>query len=113
MPTRPQLILAVVAALVLPGAALAVERTFVLEDHAGLRDWGPELVTYRLTSGGGELRQAQLTLVDTQGKAVPFQLADVKSSGGFITEANLSFVARLPKGGSYRYVLKPTDKDQS
>ena len=101
-------------ACLLAATAFAAERVFTLEDHANLRDWGPELVTYHLTSAGHEFREKELKLTDVAGKAVPFQLAGVKTDrGGYLVQAELSFVARLPKGGSYRYTLAPSVTDES
>ena len=103
-------------ALLLAGCvgAFAAERVFTLKDYANLYDWGPEMVTYHLTSAGQEFQVGKLTLTDTTGQVVPFQLSAVHTDRkGYLLRADLSFVARLPKGGSYRYTLAPSTTDES
>ena len=66
----------------------------------GYRDWGPELVHYRLDTQ--RFPPGRLVLTDAAGKAVPFQV-----DGGV-----LAFVASVPKGETAVYALaaSPTDR---
>lgn len=71
-----------------------------LRDY-GYRDWGGELVHYRVDTG--RFRPGQLVLLGPDGKAVPFQ----------VRRGVLSFVARLAKGKSVAYRLQACEKDRS
>ena len=60
----------------------------------GYRDWGPELVHYRVDTA--RFPPGKLVLLDQAGRAVPFQIDD----------GVLSFVASAAKGKTTTYVLK-------
>lgn len=67
----------------------------------GTRDWGPELVHYRLDTDA--FPPGKLLLKGPGGDAVPFQ----------IENGVLAFVAVLPKGESVTYTLEKSDRDRS
>ena len=67
----------------------------------GYRNWGPELVRYRIDPK--QFPQRKSVLLGPDGKAVPFQ----------IHEGTLSFVAELAKGQTVEYKLQASNKDRS
>ena len=84
----------------LPMAAVPADGVIRLIDY-GCRDWGPELVHYRVDTG--RFRSGRLVLLGPDGRAVPFQIED----------GVLSFVAELNEGQSVAYTLQPSDRDRS
>ena len=72
-----------------------------IADH-GCREWGPELVHYRVDTE--RFRPGRLVLLDARGAAVPFQ----------IDGDTLAFVASVPKGRSavYRLTFCPSDRSK-
>ncbi|MCY2952558.1 MAG: hypothetical protein NTU53_11360 [Planctomycetota bacterium] len=81
-------------------AAVPGDGVIQLTDH-GYRNWGPELVQYRIDPA--QFPPGNRVLLSPDGKAVPFQIkADV-----------LSFVAELSKGQTLQYRLQPADADRS
>jgi hypothetical protein len=66
----------------------------------GYRDWGPEVLQYRVDTKA--FRPGKLALLGPDGAAVPFQISD----------GVLSFVAALAKGqtAEYRLVASPGDR---
>ncbi|HUW34417.1 MAG TPA: hypothetical protein VM223_22650 [Planctomycetota bacterium] len=85
---------------VLQMAAVPDDGVIRLADY-GYRDWGPELVRYRIDAG--RFQPGKLVLTGPDGAAVPFQV-----EGGV-----LSFVAELKKGQSVSYTLAAADNDRS
>ena len=72
----------------------------VLADY-GIRDWGPEPVSYQIDLKA--FPPGKLALLASDGSAVPFQI-----------ESNiLTFVACVPKGGSAVYTLSKSATDRS
>ena len=67
----------------------------------GYRNWGPELVRYRIDPK--QFPQRKSELLGPDGNAVPFQ----------INEGMLSFVAELAKGQAVEYKLQASSKDRS
>ena len=67
----------------------------------GYRNWGPELVRYRVDSK--QFPQRKSVLLGPDGKAVPFQ----------VKEGMLSFVAELAKGQTVEYKLQASNMDRS
>ncbi len=67
----------------------------------GYRNWGPELVRYRIDPK--QFPQRNNVLLGPDGNAVPFQI-----NGGM-----LSFVAELAKGQTVEYKLQPSNTDRS
>jgi len=67
----------------------------------GYRNWGPELVRYRIDAKQFPRRRS--VLLGPDGNAMPFQ----------INEGRLSFVAELAKGQTVEYRLQASNKDRS
>lgn len=80
-------------------APLPPDGEIKLVDH-GYRNWGPELVRYRLTP---DQARGNHVLLGPDGAAVPFQVRD----------GQLSFVAALPKGSRASYRFQPAPADRS
>jgi hypothetical protein len=76
----------------LPMAAVPGDGVIRLTDY-GHRDWGPEVLRYRVDTS--RFRQGKPVLLDGEGKAVPFQ----------IKEDVLTFVAGVEKGKSVSFTL--------
>ena len=81
-------------------AAVPADGRLTLTDY-DRRDWGPELVHYRLDTKA--FVPGKLALLGPDGKAVPFQV-----EGDL-----LAFVASLPQGKSVTYTLVKADTDRS
>lgn len=104
MRTIPLLMIAAVTTLPFPlwadPASVPANGRIVLQEF-GCRDWGPDLVHYRLDPK--LFPTGKLALTDAAGRAVPFQI-----------ENNvLAFVATLPKGTTATYTLAQSDRDRS
>ena len=84
----------------LPMAAVPGDGVIRLTDY-GHRDWGPEVLRYRVDTS--RFRQGKPVLLDGEGKAVPFQ----------IKEDVLTFVAGVEKGKSVSFTLAASVKDRS
>jgi len=82
-----------------PRAAVPADGKMVLTDY-GLREWGPELVSYTLDTKA--FPPGRLALLGPDGKAVPFQVED----------GTLSFVASLPQGQAVAYTLQKSEADR-
>jgi len=67
----------------------------------GFRDWGPELVRYKLDTK--KFEPGRLVLLAGDGKAVPFQ----------IQNGTLMFVASVKKGQTATYNLQRADQDRN
>ena len=80
----------------------------VFEQQEVLRfDWARHLLTYEVEFERGKARADALSLVDSEGKALPFQLSEVETHrDGSIRRAKVSFYGELPANGSMRYVLR-------
>ncbi|WP_163318260.1 hypothetical protein [Dysgonomonas sp. 520] len=67
--------------------------------------WPTTLVTYPVKFAGN-ITEKDLVLVNTTtGAKEIFQLSRVKTSGNNLVSADISFLAKLPKDGEYRYEL--------
>ena len=84
----------------LPRAAVPADGKLVLRDY-GNRDWGPELVQYRVDPQ--RFAPGKLVLTDAAGQAVPFQ----------IEGDTLAFVATVGKGQTSTYTLAAAPTDRS
>jgi len=84
-------------------AAVPDNGTITLTDY-GYRHWGPELVRYRLDTR--RFVPGRLELVDSNGRAVPFQIVNGR-------ESLLEFVAAVRKGETATYTLRRADEDRS
>jgi len=84
----------------IPMAAVPDDGNIRLTDY-GYRDWGPELVRYRVDTE--RFVPGKLVLTGPDGRAVPFQIED----------GVLSFVAGLKRGESNVYTLAASEKDRS
>lgn len=91
-------------AFLLPTAAVPGDGRIVLTDY-GFRDWGPEVVRYRLDTN--RFPPGRLALTSEDDQPVPFQITKLDQY------SVLSFVAAVPKGKSATYTLKPSDGDRS
>jgi hypothetical protein len=80
-------------------AAMPADGTITLTDY-GYRDWGPEVVRYRVDASTVAGPHA---LLGPDGKAVPFQIHD----------GVLSFVGALSKGQTVRYRFEASGADRS
>ena len=80
--------------------AAANDGVLRLTDY-GHRDWGPELVRYRIDTK--RFRPGRLVLLGPDKAAVPFQIRD----------GVLSFVAELKQGQSIAYTLRAAERDRS
>ncbi len=81
-------------------AAVPADGQMNLVDY-GYRNWGPELVQYRVDTA--KFKPGALVLTDPAGQVVPLQI-----DGGV-----LSFVARLPRGSAGAYELQQSATDRS
>jgi hypothetical protein len=81
-------------------AAVPADGRITITDY-GCRDWGPELVHYRLDTA--KFRPGRLVLLDEAGRAVPFQIDD----------GVLAFVAAAAKGKTTTYALRASPTDRS
>ena len=81
-------------------AAVPDDGRITLTDY-GYRDWGPELLEYRVDTK--RFPPGRLVLLGPGGKAVPFQ----------IDRGVLAFVASVPKGAHATYTLLASPKDRS
>jgi hypothetical protein len=88
----------------LPAASVPGDGRITLVDYTH-RDWGPELVRYRLDAN--RLPPGRLELRDEDGKAMPFQVAQVEG------RSILSFIAAVAGGKSATYILKAGNADRS
>ncbi len=83
-----------------PARQVPADGKIVLTDY-GIRDWGPEPISYKLDAKA--FPTTKLALTSHDGNTVPFQ----------IENGVLTFVAALPKGASVTYSLAKSDKDHS
>jgi hypothetical protein len=84
----------------LPMATVPGDGVIRLTDY-GHRDWGPQVLHYRVDTS--RFRPGKLVLLDADGKAVPFQIKDNV----------LSFVAEVEKGESVSFTFAASGKDRS
>ncbi|MBS3763314.1 MAG: hypothetical protein KGZ25_08440, partial [Planctomycetes bacterium] len=90
-----------------------VLKQFYEQELLGL-NWPETMVTYRVEFGPGQGNSKKLRLLDSEGEGTPLQLWHVKThEDGSIASARLSFMAELPKNGSYRYRLVRGERDKS
>jgi hypothetical protein len=81
--------------------------TFEAEDVIG-NAWKRTLVTYPLSFPPGKARPDRIRLVDANGTEATHQLSRVKlHADGSLATARISFMAELPKQGSYKFALLP------
>jgi len=87
----------------------------VFEQQEVLRfDWARHLLTYEVEFERGKARADALSLVDAEGKALPFQLSEVEThKEGWIHRAKVSFYGELLANGSMRYVLRTEASEAS
>jgi len=109
----------VAAGLSFVGSACGEEAPYVHrfpaggELHLTLRDnldhplywWPRTLLNYRVQFSDAHIRAGALELT-SNGKLVPFQLSQVKSRGGYLESALLSFFSDLPAGAERVFVLR-------
>jgi hypothetical protein len=81
--------------------------SFQCTERLGI-DWPQTLVTYRVSLPPGAVRDANLKLLDADGKEHPCQLwRIVRHKDGSIAAARVSLLASLAAGGSYSFRLVP------
>ena len=86
--------------------ARAAEVVFEQQEVLGF-DWPRHLLTYEVEFRRGQADVGNLSLVDAEGAATPFQVSAVEAHrDGSIRRAKVSFYGALPAGGSMRYVLR-------
>lgn len=83
--------------------------TFKMNDRINLPTyyWPQTLLNYDVQFPGGLASKDGLVLTDkSTGESVPYQLSDCVMKSGKIEKAKVSFMASMPVGGSFEYVLK-------
>ncbi len=82
----------------------AEPHTFHLREVVG-RNWGPEVVTYRVAFDP-PVRAGDLALTDADGVPLPLQLANaLPAAGGRVAAAEVRFLAALPANATAQYTL--------
>lgn len=108
MNTPCVLLLVCLLLLVFPTLGNAVPlASFDCQEITG-RDWARTLVTYPVKFKQGQVKVANVRLVDAAGTEQPCQFSHAEFyQDGSLKAGRLSFYAELPKGGSYHFELQP------